>query len=396
LDITVVEGGPMRSMIKVSLVSFIAGLIYSGCSAVKFDAVVPSSCKGMNSVYGSGACKVSAHSIDYDYTVTLGNVDILFIDDNSGSMYTEQEKMANQFPGFLDSISTLDYQIGIITTDVSKSGAGNKGQFLNFGGQTVLKNSSRLKDATHYSNATKFQNTITRSETLLCPNQAGCPSGDERGIYALNMALDRGDNSGFFRPGGHLAIVILSDEDERSTGGGAPGSEINGGAVSNNYLAQDLDLPLTFAQKAAIQLRGAKSVSVHSIIVRPQTSISGQDSSCWSIQNAQGNGVKGYYGTQYAALSAPSDELKAIGTLMTGTLGSICSSNYTQEMGQISQFLNQKSVALPCDPKAGTLQVDFSPAQPGVTTSIDADHVLHFSPFVPAGVKVNLAFSCEL
>jgi hypothetical protein len=385
----------MRTFIRVSAFSVMFGLVWAGCTGVKFAPKPPEACTNMNSAYGSDSCTIDNGHVNYDYSVTLGNVDILFVDDNSGSMYTEQEKMANQFPGFLDSISTLDYQIGIISTDVQKDTAGSKGKFFDFGGgQTILKNSSRLRDSTHYSNVTKFQNTIKRPETLDCPNGANCPSGDERGIYALNMALDNGGS--FFRPGGHLAVVILSDEDERSSGGGAPGSAINGGAISQSYLAQDYDLPRTFVQKVANQLSGSKSVSVHSIIIKPSTTISAQDAGCWSLQNNQGGGVKGFYGTQYAALSVPSEELKAMGAIVPGTLGSICSSNYTVEMGQIASFLNQKKIALPCAPEAGTLQVEFDPAQPGVSSYVDADNILHFTPPIAAGVEVHLKYSCAL
>ena len=387
----------MRSLIRISAAMALISVTYVGCNNVSFEAVPPTSCSNVNSAYGDGSCEIKNNFIKYDYSVTLGNVDILFVDDNSGSMYVEQEKMANQFPGFLDSISTLNYQIAITSTDVAKTAAGTKGQFFDFGnGQKILKNSSRIKDSTHYDNITKFQNTIKRSETLQCPNGAACPSGDERGIYALNLAIDRSENAPFFRSGGHLAVVILSDEDERSTGGGAPGSEINGGAIGSSYKAEDLDLPRTFVQKYGMQLKGAKSISVHSIIIKPATAISNADSSCWSQQNNQSGGVKGYYGTQYAALSVPSAELKAMAPIMQGTLGSICSSNYTQEMGQIASFLNQKSLALPCQPEDGSLEVSFTPAQPGVSTSIDSDNVLRFSPYIAAGVKVNLKFDCRM
>lgn len=386
----------MRAPLRITAISVMLGLLWAGCTGVKFAPQPPAACSNMNAAYGEGSCKIDSGRVLYDYSVTLGDVDILFVDDNSGSMYVEQEKMANQFPGFLDSISTLDYQIAIISTDVEKNTPGSKGKFFDFGGgQNILRNSSRLRDATHSANITKFQNTIKRSETLDCPSGSNCPSGDERGIYALNLALDSG-GGGFFRPGGHLAVVILSDEDERSTGGGAPGSSVNGGPISQSYLAQDYDLPRTFVQKIATQLTGAKSVSVHSIIIKPSTTISAQDNSCWYQQNNQGGGVKGFFGTQYAALSVPSEELKAMGPIVRGTLGSICSSNYTAEMGQIASFLNQKQIALPCQPEDGSLKVEFDPAQPGVSSYVDADNILHFTPPIAAGVEVHLKYSCPL
>lgn len=378
---------------------FLFGFVFSiGCSQVKFQTTPSADCSAVNSTFGQGSCITkNDHSQDFDYTVSVGNVDMLFVDDNSGSMYTEQSKMAAQFPGFLDAISDLSYRIGIITTDITGSGPGHAGQFLEFApGQTVLQNDSRVKDATHYDNITKFQKTIKRSETLLCPNNPGCPSGDERGIYALNEALDHAGSTNFFRPSGHLAIVILSDEDERSTGGGAPGSGVNGGAIPG-YPAESYDLPSTFVAKTKQVLGSTKTISVHSIIIRPAHDGQAADTTCWAQQNNQGPGIAGYYGTQYAALSLPASSLQSLGHIMTGTLGNICSSNYTNEMGSIAQYLKQEDIQLPCTPDPSTLQVSFSPTpSQQIYYNVDSDNRLQFSPGVAAGTQVHLSFSCPI
>lgn len=364
-----------------------------GCSKVDFQALPPDSCISMNQAYGDGTCVVSSGgSQSYNYQVVSGDVDILFIDDNSGSMYTEQRKMADQFPGFLDGISKLSYNIAITSTDVDDLAEGKDGQFFNFGnGKKILTNSSRVKDQTHSQNIPLFQNTIKRQETLDCPNGPSCPSGDERGIYAAIRSLERVENRDFFRPGGHLALVILSDEDERSSGGGAPGSEINGGAISSNYLAQDKDKPETFLATAREILSPGKSISVHSIIIRPG------DTSCHASQNSQGGGVKGFYGTQYARLSQPSSDLKSIAPLKTGTVGNICSSNYTREMGEIAQYLTTAKIQLPCKPDDGSLSVTYPnggvPSNQSV--SLNASQELEFTPSIEAGTQIQLSFTCK-
>lgn len=361
-----------------------------GCSKVQFSDIPPESCLSMNASHGSNACVSGPAGTEiYDYVVQTGNVDILFIDDNSGSMYVEQEKMANQFPGFLDSIHKLSYQIAITSTDVSAGGFGQDGRFFNFGtGGQVLKNSSRIKDAAHYDNITKFQNTIKRPETLTCPNGAQCPSGDERGIYASVRAIERVENRDFFRPGSHLAIVILSDEDERSSGGGASGSEINGGAISSSYLAQEYDRPETLVAKAKEVLPPTTSLSVHSIVVK--------DSACFQQQNSQGGGVKGFYGMQYLKLSQPSSTLMSLGPLKPGTAGSICSSNYTLEMGEVAQYLKTSVVQLPCSPLSGTLRVTYMDSVPSNQTEfLNSSNQVQFSPALEAGAQVRLQFSCQ-
>lgn len=379
-----------RTLALVALL--VSGYFFSGCAKVDFVEIPPEHCAQMNQAYGVNACATGPSGTRlYDYTVSTGDVDILFVDDNSGSMYTEQVKMANQFPGFLDSIHKLSYQIAITSTDVAGISSGQDGRFFPFSsGETVLKNSSRTKDSVHTANITKFQNTIKRSETLDCPNGPACPSGDERGIYAAIRALQRAENYDFFRPTGHLAIVVLSDEDERSSGGGAPGSSVNGGAISSNYLAEENDLPETLVKVAKARLIPTKSVSVHSIIIRPG------DTTCYNSQNAQGSGVKGFYGTQYALLSNPSSQLMSLGNIHAGTLGSICSSNYTAEMGQIAQHLTTSQLQLPCTPISGTLKVDYLDLVPANQTHmLDSANQVRFSPALPAGHRVHFQFTCN-
>lgn len=382
----------MRLPLFRALAPFLMILGLAACSKVSFEAVPPVSCVTMNAAHGNSACVVhSDGSQDYNYTVVTGDVDILFVDDNSGSMYTEQQKMANQFPGFLDSIHKLSYQIAITSTDVSQGGLGQDGRFFQFGsGAKVIGNSSRRKDSTHYQNVTQFQGTIKRPETLDCPNGPNCPSGDERGIYASIRALERVENRDFFRPGGHLAIVILSDEDERSSGGGLSGSEMNGGPISSNYLATENDKPETLVKKAKEILPPTKSMSVHSIIIRPG------DTACWTSQNSQGGGVKGFYGVQYAKLSQPSNQLMSLGPLKIGTTGNICSSNYTYEMGQIAQYLKTSVLQLPCRPNSGTLEVNYLDSVPSYQTeSLNSQNQIEFSPSIEAGTRVNLKFTCD-
>lgn len=353
-----------------------------GCSDVAFESLPNSTCLQFQREFGANGCVPDNGTgfNNFNYKVSVGEVDIVFVDDNSGSMYTEQVEMANKFPGFLDSIFRLDYRLAIMTTDVTS----NAGGFLSFSnGAKVLANSSRSKDATHSQNITMFQQSIKRSETLTCDtsNYSNCPSGDERGIYALNASLERGDQRSFFRPGGHLAVVILSDEDERSNGGNIPG-----------YPLETLDLPLTFAQRTKQFLGQTKTVSVHSIIIKPN------DASCLSAQNNQA-GVKGYVGNLYAQLSQPNNQLRAAGNLVDGALGSICSTNYTTELGNIAAKINQtlKTVQLPCRPFDDVVNVSFDPAPAQqIYYTIDADNRLQLSSPAEAGTQMTLAYKCKI
>ena len=419
----------MKHMIRFIFVMLTA-YFYFGCAKVAFQASPSSQCVNFNSALGSQSCVMTPDGLNqYKYSVRVGEVEILFVNDNSASMYVEQQKIANQFPAFLDSIKDLDYRIAMITTDVSASpnnSAGAKngngslwdGKFISFpGGKSFLSNPA-FSNSVHNSNITAFQNTIQRPETLNCDSNGGCPSSDERGIYALNMALDRSENSSFFRAGGHLAVVILSDEDERSVAPGEPSAIINrplnqGLYDLAEYKLKNYDLPLTFVEKFNQHMDSTKSLSVHSIIIKPKavknpdgsvsmTTGDAQGDACKNAQNAQVNGqgqaVKGFYGTQYAALSVPSDSMKAAGNIVEGEMGDICANNYTQQLGPIADKITGLNfVQLPCEPVLSTVDIKFSPApNAAITFDIDPSNAsrIIFTPNVPPGTDVLLDFKC--
>ena len=374
---------------RLHLIVVAAITAYVGCTDVKFKTVPSDDCVNANE-YGNNTCFEQEGWLNYHFEFKVGRVDILFVDDNSGSMYVEQSHMADRFPNLLNKISSLDYQMAVVTTDISHSpsnstprpangnGAFQDGKFLPFPNGDYILN-PLTPNLVQY-----FRDTIRRPETLTCDNTnyADCPSGDERGIYAINMALDRADPR-FFRTDSHLAVVILSDEDERSNGGGIPG-----------YPLQTYDLPVTFAQKVNSQLGKGKTVSVRAVIVKPG------DSNCLNSQNSQAK-VKGYYGTQYARLvkGDTDTELKAAHPgFLRGELGSICASDYGAQMGDIGGRLpvNANVKVLPCVPEADKIDVIFSPAPSyQIEFDVQANGLLTFDPQPPAGTTVSVDVTCR-
>ncbi len=372
------------------LIVMTAITIYVGCSDVKFESVPSDQCAEANSDPTNSSCFEAPGWLNYHFEFKVGRMDILFVDDNSGSMYVEQTSMADRFPNLLNEISGLDYQIGIITTDISASpnngtprsangnGAFQDGKLLKFSnGDTVIS-------AVTPNVVQLFRDAIKRPETLACDTAtgSGCPSGDERGIYALNMALDRADEK-FFRKDSHLAVVILSDEDERTNGGNISG-----------YPLETYDLPLTFAQKVHTQLGSNKTVSVHTVIIQPG------DTSCFNIQNSQTGGVKGYYGYQYAKLANANQdpELKAAHSgFLAGRSGSICAGDYGAQMGDIGTLaaVNANIKVLPCVPTSDKIKVAFSP-NPGtqINFTVNSERLLTFNPQPPPGTTVSVDVTC--
>jgi hypothetical protein len=127
------------------------------------------------------------------------SVDILFVIDNSGSMYSNQLNLKNNFDSFINAFGTagVDYQIALITTD----------------------NASFVGDIITSSTAdpvTEFNDQVDTIGTH--------GSAYERGLlYAYNATSGAGDASptsstGFFREPARLVVVYVSDEPD---GGGS-------------------------------------------------------------------------------------------------------------------------------------------------------------------------------
>ena len=136
-----------------------------------------------------------------------------------------------------------------------------------------------------------------------------------------------------------------------------------------------------------------KTVSVHSIIVKPG------HSSCKAIQDAQGSGVNGEYGEQYAMLSNPDASLKAQGNIIKGTIGNICASNYGSQLQDMAKNLSETVIQLRCKPVDNAdskLEIELfpEPATP-VTFDVDDQNVVTFSPAIlPSGTEVTYSYSC--
>lgn len=287
-----------------------------------------------------------------------GRVDILFIDDNSGSMSPEQNLLGQRFNTFISSLHDLDWQIGITTTDVTNDPVnglkGSISELFGHPGRYILN-----KTFPNVDNV--FKRTIVRQETLNCENNpASCPSGNEQPLYASMLAMEKRNtnNAGFFRNGSDLAIVVLSDEDEMSTG---PASATQPGNVIDKFKS----------------IWGPeKKLSVYGIIIKPG------DTACLTAQRAQSNGT-GYEGKSVAQLSR----------MTGGVIGSICDSDYTQTLQEIGNRVHEliNAFDLAHIPEPGTVQVRLTPAQ-NINWRIEGNKLI-FASAPAAGTRIDVAYS---
>lgn len=123
-------------------------------------------------------------------------VEILWVIDNSASMFEEQEQLANHVAHFTDYITAapVDFRIGVITTDMAVE---KPGQLVD--NQLLHPGTLDLADA--------FADLILLEEG----------SRDEMGFETTLLALEpEGVNQDMIDPAADLEIVFFSDEDEQS------------------------------------------------------------------------------------------------------------------------------------------------------------------------------------
>lgn len=303
-------------------------------------------------------------------------LDVQLIIDDSKSMLQDNQKLATRLQGFVNDLSAagFDWQMCATVT---------RAQQLTGDDPTLYWGASRywsgVQGATPWllkpnsGNIFQiFQNTI---------NQIGAGwagTDDERAIKAAWWHLWNGDVrysdvSGCYRKDAGLAVIILSDEDERSVGGDQAQQYYAG---EYKPLEQD-DFPQTYVSYVKEVFGATKRFTVNSIIVRPG------DSACLNKQD--GEGSKAHYGIKYNELSS----------LTGGSVGSICETDYSTNLKYFKDNIIREMASLPleCAP-VGPVVVTYDPA---FTTSTRVENTtLFFDPKVPAGRTIRAEYKCAL
>ncbi len=359
---------------------------YVGCAPVQFskDANCGENCYSVN----------GRQEHRYEIIPNEGKVDILFVDDNSASMSYEQNRIADRFSTFIQVLDdqNVDYRVAVTTTDIASSsngprsinqnGALQNGRLISMGsGRFFISKQNTASSAERIS---LFRSAIERNETIQCESflsqhsspsnsdyQANCPSPDERALYAASLLVENNYNS-FIRPEAHLAIVVLSDEDARSS------------LYSKlSEYALDQKDQINYLMSAVTQRYAGKSLRVHSLIVQPN------DSACLNEQNNQVNKVSGSYGYIYAAATSAT----------AGVLGDICSSDYGSQLANIASNIGESVFEhiLRCDQPEPidkqTPMVSIVPVVSSSMFSISGNRV-EFDPSLTPGSKAYLQYAC--
>jgi hypothetical protein len=324
---------------------------------------VPTSCN-------TGAtCSTNGQTIHVDRWITVPatsrKVDVLVVDDNSRSMQSEQQNMGSRMGSFVQSLTNngLDWQIGIVTTDMSGTGAKQNGWLVPYAG---AGNALTINSATP-NGLNAFLSNI---QMTIDSDPATWGSGDSRGIYAALTAIQR-NQSGWMRPDAALAVIIMSNEDERKNGGQYYGYNLESGH----------DYPADLIGSVA----AGKSLSVHSIIVKPgDSACQQQQQACTSV----GTCGDGFYGNLYAQSS----------TMTGGVVGNICAADYSSQLTQIGGSIVTQTLSsfpLDCAPSGKVSVLDTRPANLQVSTAVNGSQLL-FTPALGAGTGVHIAYDCTI
>ena len=152
-------------------------------------------------------------------------VDALFVVDNSGSMQEEQENLADNFANFIRGAEQFqnDYQIGVITTDMTDEAQAGRLQ----GNPRILQRVPDVEDL--FRQVTEVGTSGAGEERGLAAARAalsnplafdtGVACADDQGCVAPDQCIGGfcgGYNRGFVRQGSVLELIFVSDEDDRS------------------------------------------------------------------------------------------------------------------------------------------------------------------------------------
>lgn len=288
-------------------------------------------------------------------------IDILFVNDNSSSMYDEQVEVGNKFNSFSRELSGFDWQLGITTSDTSKGAYGLRGSFLTLTGRSEKILTPKIPQADLV-----FANTLKRPETYDCTFFGkNCPSSREKPVLAASLALGKSgsEHTKFFRDGADLAVIILSDEDEDPS------------ATDPNAPAENTSAKEVVAQ--AKNLWGEnKKVVFYGIVITPG------DEFCLGQQRSQENDKASY-----------SNMVSQVAGLSGGSLASICEDDYSYILNQMGQKIreNTRSVTLRFYPRKDTVNVEFVPQQSGISWYV-VDKTVYFSRAPTRGTQIKVTY----
>ncbi|MGH1468080.1 MAG: thrombospondin type-1 domain-containing protein [Bdellovibrionales bacterium] len=317
------------------------------------SAPAPNTTRACNTQVCPPTC--TTHQINETVPASRNQLDVLIVVDDSGSMYQDNARLAAKLNGFTNSLnaSNVDWQMCVTTTDVDYF----QGRPVNWQGANsghILKRNSGNLGAI-------FRDTMRWIG-------AGF-SSDEQAIKAINLSLRDNNRSNCYRQNAGLAVIIISDEDERSVGGVRA---LN--PLQYKPLGAD-NKPASVMNTVSAVFGAGKRVSVHPIIVK--------DAQCKAAQDAQGE--MSFYGTKY----------KQLYNRIGGSLHSICQPDFSTSLARCHTAIMSSlgTLKLSCTPQdTPTVLVNGASYAPYIT--VVGDEVI-FNPVVDGPATITGSYCCQ-
>jgi hypothetical protein len=257
---------------------------------------------------------------------TINNkIDVLWIIDNSGSMLSSQQNLAANFPSFINQFTSknYDFQIAVNASDAYLAQsplwdsyyAQNPHPSYYEGQSQSLK--GKFRDgvgSTHSGFFVLTPSTPNLVQNFVTNAMVGINGrGDERSFQSMEASLNSAHNSGFVRDGGHLAVILLTDEDDFSN----PTT-----TAYESYVAQltSIDYYVSFLNNITGSAPNDKKYSVNTISVPDQACLNQIFNGAQKIGN----------------------RVRALADATGGRKGSICG-NFADELSALAQTIVQLS-----------------------------------------------------
>ncbi|CAN5724259.1 hypothetical protein BH10BDE1_BH10BDE1_29630 [soil metagenome] len=324
---------------------------------------------------GNESTKEIKWSISDKYTETIQYVDVkrttkldvLVVIDNSGSMANEHKNMAARFDTFIDQLNGLNWQIGIVTTDVDSDKVKKDGRLVEYNNAAVPGGAVTPSGTYIITSAMGLANAKAMFAATIQMTTNG--SGSEQGVAASVRAVQRSQqtadsisarNAALFRSDAALAILVVTDADETNPKG-----------------TETQNKPETLINLISTTWTG-KLFSFHSIIVPVGDSV---------CKAADGNESYGY---NYVSIS----------NLTGGILGTVCATDYGSQLKDIGKSTQELvlSVALMCAPLDTNgdgkpeMAIVTSDGSPAPTYTFEGSRIKFATP-LPVG-RTKLTYNC--
>ncbi len=309
-----------------------------------------------------------------------GKIDILWVIDNSGSMQTSQQAVADNFQRFIEKFRAngFDFQIAVTTSD------GYKDVFVNGLTQSVYKSGTYVNGNGDTVPAPQIirPDTPDLDQAFIANILRGVNgSGDERVFQSMSAALSNVTNQGlgFPRQDAFLSVIIVSDEDDFSWDGA--------GSIDNQYTNPSLHTTAMYDQFLSTLTNSTatnKKFNVNTIAILDSPLLTGAE--CLAQLGSSTRKI----GLRYKELSELSD----------GILGSLCE-DFGTTLATISNKIIELSTQFYLDrlPAVGSLKVYVGgvqiPADPvnGYVYNSTNNSISFFGTAVPAaGAQITVAY----